>query len=98
MYRLANSIWFVIVSSLACQLAIASHSRADLITSFNLPVVEQFDTLASSGTSGILPKDWKIFEAGTGANLTYSANNGSLATANTYSYGNVGLTERALGA
>jgi hypothetical protein len=62
--------------------------------------LEDFNTLPVSGTSNnstSLPQGWAFSEAGTGGTLTYSADNGSLATGNTYSYGASGNSDRALG-
>jgi multicopper oxidase len=58
---------------------------------------QDFNSLASSGTSSSLPSGWALSESGTGANTTYTANNGSLSTANTYSYGSTGNGDRAFG-
>ena len=56
---------------------------------------EDFNTLASSGTSNILALGWFINEIGTSSNDTYSANTGSSSAGNTYSYGTD--SDRALG-
>src|SRR5689334_14160412 len=61
---------------------------------------QSFDTLPSSGTSNnvnSLPQGWGFSEAGTGSTLTYTADNGSLSTGNTYSYGASGNSDRAFG-
>ena len=58
---------------------------------------QNFDTLANSGTSAILPSGWSILETGSSANTTYAAGTGSINTGNTYSFGAAGSTERALG-
>lgn len=65
---------------------------------FHVAVTEEFDTLAASGTSAILPAGWALLEAGSGANATYAAGTGSSSTGNTYSFGASGSGERALGA
>jgi hypothetical protein len=59
--------------------------------------VENFDTLASSGTSSLTPLGWAFVESGTNANDTYAAGTGSSNTGNTYSFGASGSTERAFG-
>ncbi len=62
--------------------------------------LQNFNTLPASGTSNnsnSLPQGWAFSEAGTGGTLTYSADNGTLATGNTYSYGASGNSDRALG-
>lgn len=64
---------------------------------FNLPYVETFDTLATTGTSAVLPDGWSLREVGSGANSTYAVGTGSSSTGNTYSFGSPGSTDRALG-
>ncbi|MFN3418456.1 MAG: carboxypeptidase regulatory-like domain-containing protein [Pyrinomonadaceae bacterium] len=67
------------------------------ITALAVPVTEDFDTLANTGTSSALPTGWEFTESGTNANTTYTANNGSLSTGDTYSYGATNATDRAFG-
>jgi hypothetical protein len=62
--------------------------------------LQNFNALPTSGTSNnsnSLPQGWAFSEAGTGGTLTYAADNGSLSTGNTYSYGASGNSDRALG-
>jgi hypothetical protein len=63
----------------------------------DVPITENFDSLASSGTGTTLPTGWAFLETGTGANTSYSADNGALNTGNTYSYGATSASDRALG-
>ncbi len=62
---------------------------------------ENFNTLAASGTSGVLPTGWYFHETGSNANGTYRANDGSgdggSAPGDTYSLGSNGSSDRALG-
>lgn len=58
---------------------------------------QNFDTLATSGTSSTLPANWLIAESGTNANATYTAGTGSSNAGDTYSFGAAGSSERALG-
>ena len=51
------------------------------------PPVQDFDTLAASGTSDALPDGWYLFETDDNANTTYVADNGGSNAGNTYSYG-----------
>src|ERR1051325_9644669 len=67
------------------------------ISSFNTAVTQNFDTLASTGTSSTTPAGWGFAESGTNANTTYTAGTGSSATGDTYSFGATGSTERAFG-
>lgn len=60
---------------------------------------QNFDTLASTGTSNILPAGFQIAELGTGAAAdgSYAAGTGSSNSSNAYSFGATGATDRALG-
>jgi len=58
---------------------------------------QNFDSLASSGTSSVLPYGWYFSESGSNANTTYSAGNGSSTTGDTYSFGSTGSSDRAFG-
>ncbi|MFN4286154.1 MAG: HYR domain-containing protein [Lacibacter sp.] len=67
-------------------------------TLVNAPAITQdFNTLASSGTSSILPAGWFFTETGTGANTLYNTGTGSNNAGDTYSFGADGSTDRALG-
>ncbi|SOD11632.1 T9SS type A sorting domain-containing protein [Pedobacter xixiisoli] len=61
--------------------------------------VEDFNTLALSGTGTALPTGWTFLETGTSANLNsiYTAGTGSSNTADTYSFGATGSSERTFG-
>ncbi|MEK8053387.1 PEP-CTERM sorting domain-containing protein [Ideonella sp. DXS22W] len=85
--------------TVAALLATAIHAGAAVsITDSRTVYTQDFDTLASSGTTGsVLPADWVFSEAGTNANTTYGVGTGSSNTGNTYSFGAAGSTERALG-
>ena len=67
------------------------------VASLNTAYSENFDSLAQSGVSSTTPPAWTRAESGTGANFTYTANNGGSATGDTYSYGTTGSSDRALG-
>lgn len=58
---------------------------------------QDFNSLASTGTSAALPAGWYFFESGTNANTTYNTGNGSSNQGDTYSFGSIGSAERALG-
>ncbi|HXG46892.1 MAG TPA: PEP-CTERM sorting domain-containing protein [Methylomirabilota bacterium] len=69
------------------------------ITGLSTPYTQDFDTLASSGSTGTtLPDGWAFYETGSAANASYGVGTGSSATGNTYSFGSAGATDRALGA
>ncbi len=69
------------------------------IGSFGTAYDQDFNTLASTGTSNSLPSGWALSENGvTNATLTYTAGTGSGTTGDTYSLGTTPvLTDRALG-
>jgi DNA/RNA endonuclease G (NUC1) len=70
------------------------------LTALDSPTLENFDTLAQSGTtnpSTSLPTSWDIAELGTNANTTYSGSTGSATAGDTYSFGPSGNSDRALG-
>ncbi|HAV64647.1 MAG TPA: PEP-CTERM sorting domain-containing protein [Verrucomicrobiales bacterium] len=58
---------------------------------------QNFNTLATNGTSSTLPVGWVVSESGTNADTTYAAGTGSSASGNTYSFGAGAVHERALG-
>lgn len=67
------------------------------LTTLGSAYTQNFDTLASTGTSSTLPTGWALSESGTSANTTYTAGTGSSTTGDTYSFGASGNTERAFG-
>ncbi len=87
---------------LSCSLALLAFSstafgQSVAIVSGPAPV-QNFDSLASTGTSDQLPSGWFLAESGANANTTYAADHGNSNSGNTYSYGSTGASERALGA
>jgi hypothetical protein len=68
------------------------------LTTSGSAYTQNFNSLASSGTSSTLPAGWFMLETGTNANTTYSAGTGSSNTGDTYSFGSTTApTDRALG-
>lgn len=59
--------------------------------------LQDFNTLAATGSSSALPAGWHLFESGTSANTEYTAGTGSASTGDTYSYGSTDDSDRALG-
>lgn len=88
--RTLLSVLFLV---LGCNLAVAQVP----IPAVNTAVAQDFDTLATSGTSAVVPAGWLFLEAGTGANTTYAASAGTDTGGNTYSYGTGTASERAFG-
>jgi len=76
------------------------HNATAQVIAISKPVFtykQNFDSLASSGTSSTLPNGWYMYESGTAANSTYTADSGASSTGDTYSYGHKGSSDRALG-
>lgn len=74
-----------------------SVSAQVVLTSANVAVVENLDSLANTGTSAVFPFGWGSSETGTNANATYTAGTGFANGGDTYSFGAAAATERALG-
>jgi hypothetical protein len=84
-------------STVATCLALASPASAQIsIGALDQTYTQDFDSLAPLNTGSAMPPGWRFEESGTGANGEYTADSGTLATGDTYSYG-AGTTERALG-
>ena len=72
----------------------SSPARAQVsIPSFVTSLNQNFNTLASSGTSTALPVGWHLLESGSGADATYTASDGSASTGDTYSFGRTARTD-----
>jgi len=68
------------------------------LTGLGIPYTQNFDTLASTGTTSTLSiQGWYWNEAGTNQDYSYRVGTGSNTTGDTYSFGASGSTERALG-
>jgi endonuclease I len=68
-----------------------------IINNLSTGYTQNFDSLANTGTSSTVPTGWLFLETGTNANTTYQADDGTLNSGNTYSYGPASTTERAFG-
>ena len=79
--------------------AMSSGARAQCIsyTTYGSAYAQDFNTLASTGTSSTTPAGWAFSESGTNANTTYTAGTGSSNAGDTYSFGASSNTERAFG-
>jgi hypothetical protein len=71
--------------------------QAQTVTLTNSTYTQNFDGLANTGTSSILPTGWLFSETGTNANTTYNSTDGTLNSGDTYSYGVAAASERAFG-
>jgi hypothetical protein len=85
---------FVVV---VCVVRFASTRAATNIslTALNTAYTQNFNTLARTGASDVLPAGWSFSETGTNANATYTAGDGTSNAGDTYSFG-MG-SDRALG-
>ena len=90
-----------VIVVLAASLVVAQMARAAgsvSLASLGAAYTQDFDTLASSGTSDVVPNGWWFAESGTNANTTYTAGTGSSNAGDTYSFGGTLSAERAFGA
>jgi endonuclease G len=88
----------VVILLLLCLGVSADTSTPISITSVGSALTEDFNSLASSGTSSVTPAGWGFAESSTNANTTYTANTGASNAGDTYSYGAAALPgDRALG-
>lgn len=76
---------------------VSASGTAISLATLGTAYAQNFDSLASAGTSGTLPAGWAFSESGSGGNATYTAGSGSSSTGDTYSFGATGNTERAFG-
>lgn len=58
---------------------------------------QNFNSLLSTGSGNSLPEGWVLQESGTAADAMYTAGTGSGSTGDTYSFGTLSSSERALG-
>jgi len=77
-------------------LAMASGAAAVPIT-LTGSYAQDFNTLASTGTSSTLPAGWAFVEGGSNQNLLYNTSTGSNTAGDTYSFGAASNAERAFG-
>ncbi len=77
--------------------AVAGVDTPISLTMFGTAATENFDTLATTGTSATTPAGWGFVESGANANTTYTAGTGSSNSGDTYSLGSTSSTERAFG-
>jgi hypothetical protein len=67
------------------------------LTNLGSAYTQNFDGLASSSSSSVVPSGWAFSEAGTGFNSLYSVGTGSGNSGDTYSFGAASNGERAFG-
>ena len=67
------------------------------LSAIDTAYTQDFNTLASTGQSDVVPLGWAFSELGTNANTAYTAGTGSNNAGDTYSFGSTGSSERAFG-
>lgn len=77
--------------------ALPAAAQTVSLTTVDSAYSQNFNTLASSGTSSTLPTGWTFAESGTNANSLYNTGTGSGNAGDTYSFGSASTTERAFG-
>ena len=63
------------------------------LSAIDTAYTQDFNTLASTGQSDVVPLGWAFSELGTNANTTYTAGTGSSNAGDTYSFGSTGSNE-----
>lgn len=82
---------------LSVPLGSAPANAAGVISFTGATYTQNFDTLASTGTSSLTPEGWAFVESGTNANTLYNSGAGTNNAGDTYSFGAAGSAERAFG-
>lgn len=82
---------------LTCFFCLTSLSFSQISLTGSGVYLQDFNTLAITGTSSDLPAGWHLMESGTAANTEYTAGTGSSSSGDTYSFGSTDDTDRALG-
>ena len=67
------------------------------INNISTVYTENFSGLSVTGTASTLPNGWIFLETGNNANTTYVADDGTVNSGNTYSYGAMASADRAFG-
>lgn len=93
MSRLRLTPFFVF----ALLLGVTQTKAQRMIAQAGVNYFENFDTLATTGTSAVMPVGWLFFENGGTSTTTYAADIGTSTSGNTFSYGLSASTNRALG-
>jgi hypothetical protein len=91
----AKLCFIAVAALLALALPVSAQTCVSLTNTTTY--IQNFDTLATTGTSSVLPVGWAFSESGTNANATYTAGTGSGNAGDTYSFGSAASTDRALG-
>lgn len=84
----------ILISVVSCAFSVSAQVS---ITGFGTSFFQDFNTLALSGTSSVVPPGWAFNESGTNANTIYTAGTGSSNAGDTYSFGAASASDRAFG-
>jgi hypothetical protein len=87
----------LVAAALPMGAPVANAAGTISLTTLGAAYTQDFNTLASSGTSSTVPTGWDFKETGTNANTTYTAGTGSGNAGDTYSFGATASSERAFG-
>jgi hypothetical protein len=96
-----NAIFGMTVLLLSVAAGTGAHAAIS-ISDPSVVITQDFDALATSGTSNVWSNDvtlpgWSLFTAAGAPNASYRADNGTSNAGAFYSFGGTGSTERALG-
>ncbi|HNG95990.1 MAG TPA: hypothetical protein PLB32_24520, partial [Acidobacteriota bacterium] len=86
-----------VVSGSAARPGFVPNAGSVSLTTIGAAYTQNFDTLATSGTSSTVPTGWDFSETSTNADTLYAAGSGSSATGDTYSFGTGASGDRAFG-
>jgi hypothetical protein len=94
-----RKVFYLLVLVLVLSTAANAQFTPGVISALNVPVTQNFDSLARTvgRDSSRFVTGWRFVEAGTGANGSYSINNGGGNTGDSYSYGVNDSFDRAIG-
>jgi predicted extracellular nuclease len=86
-----------LIGALAVLCGNTAMAQSVSLTAIGTPYTQDFNTLATTGTSTATPVGWALSETLANANTTYAAGTGSDTAGNTYSFGLASSSERAFG-
>jgi hypothetical protein len=96
LFKMFSVITILALLMMALPMQSTEAAGSVILTTFGSAYNEDFNTLASSGTSSTVPNGWDFSESGTNANTLYTAGTGSGNAGDTYSFGATSNAERAL--
>jgi uncharacterized protein len=97
LYKAFSTVTILALMLMAMPMQSAQAAGSISLTVIESPYSEDFNILATSGTSSVVPNGWDFSESGTNANTLYTAGTGSGNSGDTYSFGAASNTERAFG-